>query len=98
MDAVPIAQGPVECRVRGWQPIETAPEGVLVVVGWFEAEDSETPERHDFDWKEDGCWMKHEDRYQEFCSVASPGSRGPKQNAPYTHWLEVPPIPDPNVK
>lgn len=76
--------------MNGWQPIETAPEGVLVVVGWLDSEDSE--ERHDFDWKEDGCWLNHEDSYQEFCAVAPPGSRGPKETAPYTHWLELPPL------
>ena len=77
----------------GWKTIETAPEGVIVVVGWLDDEDSETQERHDFDCKEDGVWMRHEDNFQEFCSVAPPGSRGPRETAPYTHWLEVPKIP-----
>jgi len=73
------AQGPVDVNVRGWQPIETAPSDTLVVVGWLDAEDEENPERHDFDYKEDGVWVKHEDLYQEFCCVAPPGSRGPKE-------------------
>ena len=92
------AQGPVDVNVRGWQPIETAPSDTLVVVGWLDAEDEENPERHDFDYKEDGVWVKHEDLYQEFCCVAPPGSRGPKEIAPYTHWLVVPPLQTPNVK
>lgn len=76
-----------------WKPIETAPDSVLVVVGWMDYEDQEHPERHDFDYKEDGCWVRHEELYQEFCLVAPPGSRGPNETAPYTHWLYVPPIP-----
>jgi len=43
----------------------------------------------------DDGWMHHEDRYQEFCCVAPPGSSGPKETAPYTHWLEVPPLQTP---
>ena len=75
-----------------WQPIETAPDGELVVVGWLDADDH--LERRDFDYKEDGGWAKHGDLYQEFCSVSPPGSRGPREQAPYTHWLAVPPIPE----
>lgn len=77
-----------------WQPIETAPDGDIVVVGWLDDDDHETPERHDFDYKEDGVWVKHEDLYQEFCAVAPPGSRGPREQAPYTHWMAVPPLPE----
>ena len=81
-----------------WQPIKTAPEGVLVVVGWLDDEDHEHPERHEFDYKEEGAWEKHEDLYQEFCAVAPPGSRGPKATPPYTHWLEIPPLPTTTTK
>lgn len=76
-----------------WQPIETAPEGVLVVVGWLYPEDAENPERYEFDYKEDGCWMRHEDLYQEYCAIAPPESTGPSPTAPYTHWMAIPPIP-----
>lgn len=78
-----------------WQPIETAPDDKIVVVGWLDADDNETPERHAFDRKEDGSWTKHENLYQEFCAVAPPGSRGPSEQAPYTYWLDVPPLPFP---
>lgn len=82
-----------------WQPIDTAPDNDLVVVGWLDDDDHEHPERHDFDYKEDGVWVKHEDLYQEFCAVAPPGSRGPMEQAPYTHWMAVPPLPEaPNAQ
>ncbi|WP_293716399.1 Lar family restriction alleviation protein, partial [Stenotrophomonas sp. UBA7606] len=44
-----------------WQPIETAPEGRLVVVGWLDTEDSHYPENYEFDYLEGGLWAKHED-------------------------------------
>jgi len=78
-----------------WKPIESAPEGKLLVVGWRDSEDHENPERHDFDYKEDGVWVKHDDFYQEFCSVAPPGSRGPRETAPYQYYCEVMPLPSP---
>lgn len=88
--AIPIATGEVR---SAWQPIETAPSDTLVVVGYLDSEDQETPERHDFDWKEDGCWMQHHDRREHAEMVAPPGSTLPSERAPYTHWLAVPPIP-----
>lgn len=76
-----------------WLPIETAPDGALVVVGWLDDEDTENPERHDFDWKEDGYWTRHEEHVEYAGMVAPPGSRMPPARAPYTHWMPVPPIP-----
>jgi hypothetical protein len=73
-----------------WQPISTAPEGVPLVVGWLDSTDPENPERHDFDCKEDGVWLQHADRYDHFCMVAPPGSRGPKEDAPYLVWMPLP--------
>lgn len=78
-----------------WQPISTAPEGELVVVGWLDPEDETNPERHDFDFREDGVWVKHADNYEHFICVAPPGSRGPREEAPYTHWSKIQPIPRP---
>ena len=72
-----------------WQPIATAPEGHPVVVFWLEAEDVEHPERHEFDCLEDGVWQKHDDNYQHFCAVAPPGSCGPRELPPYTHWMPL---------
>lgn len=78
-----------------WLPIATAPEGRLVVVGWLESEDDEHPERHDFDWLEDGCWSKWHD-YAEHVEVI--GGHGVGYTPPYTHWLNLPAIPGaPNV-
>lgn len=77
----------------GWSPIETAPEGKLLVVCWFDRDDPENPERHDFDYLEDGVWAKHADDYDHFCCVAPPGSHGPSADAPYTHWMALPDVP-----
>lgn len=78
-----------------WQPIETAPEEKLVIVGWLCDYDTENPDRVDFDYKEDGMWRKHSELYEEFICVAPPESRGPKENAPYTHWMDLQPLPTP---
>lgn len=72
-----------------WQPIATAPEGNPVVVFWLDAEDVEHPERHEFDYLEDGVWQKHDDNYQHFCAAAPPGSCGPRELPPYTHWMPL---------
>ena len=80
---------------QGWQPISTSPEGELVVVGWLDDEDTEHPERHDFDWLEDGLWQKHSADHEHFLMVAPPGSRGPSEKAPYTHWQRIGAIPAP---
>jgi hypothetical protein len=80
---------------QGWQPISTAPEAELVVVGWLDSEDTEHPERHDFDWLEEGLWQKHSADHEHFLMVAPPGSRGPSENAPYTHWQRIGAIPAP---
>jgi hypothetical protein len=77
---------------EGWQPIETAPDDVPVVVGWLEAEDTDHPERYDFDQKEDGVWVRHEDTLQHAQSCAPPGSRMPSEKAPYTCWMPLPSI------
>lgn len=77
----------------GWQAIETAPEGVLLVVGWLDAEDEAHPERHDFDYLEDGVWQKHTENVEYFQACAPAGSRGPKEQAPYTHWMPLPAAP-----
>lgn len=75
----------------GWQPISDAPEGELVVVSWLDDEDPEHPDCEDFDYLEEGVWQKHDDHYQHFLSCAPPGSHGPKEQAPYTHFMRLPP-------
>jgi hypothetical protein len=72
------------------QPIETAPDDDLVVVFWLDKSDPENPERHAFDHQEDGVWYQHHEDYEHFCCVAPPGSRGPSEAAPYTHWMPLP--------
>lgn len=78
--------------IKGWTPIDTAPNDTPVIVGWLDADDHDDPERYDFDLKEDGVWVKHEELYQDFCCAAPPGSHGPKETAPYTHWMALKPI------
>jgi hypothetical protein len=98
----PPADQPLALRLSeglgAWLPIATAPEGRLIVVGWLDGEDDEHPERHDFDWLEDGCWTRYADHVEYAYMVAPRGSRMPPQRAPYTHWLDLPAIPKaPNV-
>lgn len=76
-----------------WQPIETAPEGRLVVVGWLDTEDSHFPENYEFDYLEDGLWAKHEDCVEHAHAVAPAGSQMPKEQPPYQWWLDLPAFP-----
>jgi hypothetical protein len=76
-----------------WQPIANAPEGVPLVVAWLDPEDPEHPERHDFDWLEEGAWYRHSENYEHYLCVAPPGSRGPKERPPYTHFVQLGPVP-----
>lgn len=77
-----------------WQPIDTAPEGALVVVGWRVDGDGPESERHDFDWKEDGCWRNHADNHEHYVMVGGPSlGPGPSEQAPYTHWLRLESLP-----
>lgn len=85
--AAPVAAAPE------WQPIETAPEGGLVVVGWLDAEDSYYPENYDFDYLEDRLWAKHADCVEHAHAVAPPGSKMPKEQPPYQWWMDLPAFP-----
>ena len=76
-----------------WQPIETAPEGRLVVVGWLDTEDSHYPENYEFDYLEGGLWSKHEDYVEHAHAVAPPGSQMPKEQPPYQWWMDLPAFP-----
>jgi hypothetical protein len=71
------------------QPIETAPDDTLVVVAWMDADGQEC---HAFDYREDGCWMNWHDRAEH---VEVIGGHGVSYTAPYTHWLPIPPLPQP---
>lgn len=73
-----------------WQPIETAPTGKLVVVGWLDDEDVEHPERHEFDYIEEGAWVHHAELVEHAQAVAPPGSRMPKEQPPYQWWMDLP--------
>lgn len=76
-----------------WRPIEAAPEGRLVVVGWMDTEDSHYPENYDFDYLEDGLWAKHADCVEHAHAVAPSGSKMPKEQPPYQWWMDLPAFP-----
>jgi hypothetical protein len=95
---VPLYAAPTAALEKGdgrdaWQPIESAPEGKLLVVSWLDKDDPENPERHAFDFIEDGGWVRHNEDYDHFLCVAPPGSRGPSADSPYTHWMALPDVP-----
>ena len=81
-------------RAPQWQPIETAPSGKLVVVCWLDDEDVEHPERHEFDYIEDGMWVHHANLVEYAQAVAPSGSRIPKEQAPYQWWMPLPAPPE----
>ena len=87
------ASQPNAALADGWMDIATAPEKELLLVGWVDPDD--TLERHCFDMLEAGCWQAHEADREHFLMVAPPGSRGPKEGAPYTHWKRIGSLPAP---
>lgn len=43
---------------------------------------------------EHASWVCHNAHYEHYCCVAKPeGSTGPREKAPYTHWLALPAMP-----
>lgn len=74
----------------GWRPIETAPDSMSeIVVVRFVNSDGE--ECHEFDYREDGCWIRwHE--HAEHVEVI--GGHGVSYTPPYKHWMPLPPKPD----
>ncbi|WP_342049922.1 MULTISPECIES: hypothetical protein [unclassified Cupriavidus] len=88
-----IWQASAAHRREGWQPIETAPEGQLVVVLWFDSTDPANTQRHDFDFKEDGVWHIHNENYEHYLCVGGSMGPGPSEQAPYTHWMPLPAAP-----
>lgn len=82
-----------------WQPIETAPKDVVVMV-YTPPQPEDWPDmvRIGFDHIDSGIaddyWFSHGESYEHFCCVAKPeGSIGPKEKAPYTHWMPLPAAP-----
>lgn len=72
------------------RPIDTAPEGELVVVLWLDPEDGEHPERYAFDYLEDGLWMNYFNEHEHYAIAGV--ARGNSEGAPYTHWWPLPVI------
>ncbi|MGQ5356469.1 hypothetical protein ACULML_17640 [Xanthomonas arboricola pv. corylina] len=77
-----------------WRPIGEAVAGKLYVVGWRDPGDTETPDRHEFDYMADGeFWANHDDAVQHAEAVAPAGSEMPPHEAPYQWLIEIPALP-----
>jgi hypothetical protein len=75
--------------VDAWIPIESAPENMreCVVVRWT---DSDGNEQHEFDYTEDGCWVKWHEHAEH---VEMIGGHGVSYTPPYEHYMPLPPAP-----
>lgn len=71
-----------------WLPIESAPEGLLVAVGWIDKEDGTA--HYDFDYLEDGVWQRYFDYYEHLVIAGAPGRA---EDAPYTYWMDIAHLP-----
>jgi hypothetical protein len=87
-------------KPAAWQPIETAPNDTLVML-YSPPSKGDWPDsiRITFDYIDtgiaDGYWYHHGESYEHYLSVGKPeGSTGPSENAPYTHWMPLPPAPE----
>lgn len=74
-----------------WLPIETAPEGELVICMWLDKEDDEHPARYNFDYFEDGIWMNYFSEHEHYAIAGV--ATGRSEDAPYTHWIPLPAAP-----
>ena len=81
----------VDAQKDAWQPIETAPDNQLVVVFWTDNDDAKNPERHDFDYLEDGVWQNYFNRHEHYLIAGA--ARGRSEDAPFTHWMPLPKMP-----
>jgi len=88
LDRIRATKPPAQAE-RAWQPIETAPESMdkCVVVRWT---DSDGNEQHEFDYTEDGCWVKWHEHAEH---VEMIGGHGVSYTAPYEDWMPLPPPP-----
>lgn len=78
--------------ILSWRPIEEAPENATCLVGWPSENDIDNLM---LDVKIDGIWQTHADNYEHYNMVAMGASDmyGPKENPPYTHFIEIPSLP-----
>jgi hypothetical protein len=97
--ARPVLENLAELKAeRQWIPVsERLPEeGELVLVTGKNDDGSFI----DFDAIEDDVWVNHYNNFEHFQAVggvnAIPGevSTGPSEDAPYTHWMPLPPPPE----
>jgi hypothetical protein len=83
----------------GWISVnDRLPEDDLPVMVYTPARDGEE-ERIDFEFRYEGCWYHHNDSYDHYMAVGGPNAvpgelcTGPDAEAPYTHWMPLPPPP-----
>lgn len=81
-------------EASAWKPISEAPAGKLCIVGWQVVEAGEYPDRHEFDYIEDGRWVHHDESVDYAAAVAPGGSKMPAEDPPYQWFIEVPAFPD----
>lgn len=79
-----------------WLPIKDAPEGELVVALWMDSDDQEHPERHNFDYLEDGVWQNYFNEHEHYLIAGV--AKGRSEDAPYTHYMPLPAAPSQGAK
>jgi hypothetical protein len=98
--AQPQAAAPVALTDAWISVDDRLPEVGVGVMVYSPPVAGEGPEdfRLDFDCidpnDDHASWLNHNENYEHFCCVAKPeGSTGPKEKAPYTHWMPMPAAP-----
>jgi hypothetical protein len=99
-DLISTAEGaPSTDSAAGWISVEDRlPEAGVGVMVYSPPLDGEGPEdyRIDFDCidpddDDHASWLNHNEHYEHYCCVGKPeGSTGPRAEAPYTHWQQLP--------
>jgi hypothetical protein len=92
---------PVQAAQAGWIPVsERMPPDDVPLLVYTPPLDGEE-ERIDFEWRDDGCWVEHNNCFDHYMAVT--GGKGclddgtpcvgPAEGTPYTHWMLRPAAP-----
>lgn len=90
----------IACQGDAWQPIETAPEGELVLV-YAPPQSGDYPDdvriKFDYICPDYEGWHDHCASYEHYMAVGGSNAcgpdvvcTGPTEKAPYTHWRRIP--------